>query len=60
MEMTRKRVSFTLDPRDMLLSYPIGLSFVRTAVASVKLNRISGFEPSSEIATPREVPSFCP
>ena len=33
MEMTRERISFTFDPRDMLLSLQISYSFVRAAVA---------------------------
>ena len=32
-EMTRERISFTFDPRDMLLSLQMGFSFVRAAVA---------------------------
>ena len=48
MEMTRERISFTFDPRDMLFSLQIGFSFVRAAVASAYLARISGLEPSSE------------
>ena len=64
MEMTRERISFTFDPRDMLLSFQMGFSCVRTAVAYAILERISGLEPSSETTTPRclklvTVPSFC-
>ena len=52
MDMTRKRISFTFDPRDMLLSLHIGLRFVRAVVACAIRERTSGFEPSSEtIAT---------
>ena len=55
---------YTFDPRDMLLSLKIGFSFVRAAVACAILERISGFEPSSETTAPRylklvTVPSFC-
>ena len=48
MEMTRGRISFIFDPRDMLLFLQIGFSFVRAAVACAILERISGLEPSSE------------
>ena len=48
MDMTRERISFTIDPRDMQLSAHIGLSFVRAVVACVILERTSGFKPSSE------------
>ena len=48
MEMTREHISFTFDPRDMLLSLQIGFSFVRAAVACAILKRISGLKPSSE------------
>ena len=48
MDMTRERISFTFDPRDMLLFVHIGFSFVRVAVACAILERTSGFETSSE------------
>ena len=65
MEMTRERISFTFDPRDMLLSLQMGFSFVRAAVACSILERTSGLEPSSETTAPRylkhvTVPNFCP
>ena len=65
MEMTRECISFTFEPRDMLLSLQIGFSFVRAAVACAIVERISGLEPSSETTAPRylnlvTVPSFCP
>ena len=41
-------MSFTFDPRDMLLSLQIGFSFVKAAVACAILERTSGLEPSSE------------
>ena len=64
MEMTRKRISFTFDPRDMLVSLQMGFSFVRVAMACAILERTSGLEPSSEITTSMylklvTVPSFC-
>ena len=37
MEMTRERISFTFNPRDMLLSLQMGFSFVRAAVACENL-----------------------
>ena len=65
MEMTRERINFTFDPRDVLLSLQIGISFVRAAVAWAILERISGLESSSEATAPRylklvTVPSFWP
>ena len=64
-EMTRERISFTFDPRDMLLSLQMGFSFVRAAVACAILERTSGLEPSSETTAPRylklvTVPNCCP
>ena len=64
MEMTRERISFTFDPKDMLLSLQIGFSFVKTAVACAILERTTGLEPSSsETTAPRylklvTVPNF--
>ena len=65
MEMTRERISFTLDPRDTLLSLQMGLSFVTAAMVCAILERISGLEPSSETTAPRylkliTVCNFCP
>ena len=64
MEMTRSAISFTFDPRDMLLSLQMGFSFDRAAVACAILERTSGLEPSSETTVPRylklvAVPNFC-
>ena len=61
--MTRERISFTFDPRDMLLSLQMGFSFVRAACAILERN--SGLEPSFETTAPRylklvTVPNFCP
>ena len=63
--MTREHISFTFEPRDMLLSLQMGFSFVRAAVACAILERTSGLEPSSETTAPRYlklviVPSFYP
>ena len=52
MEMTMERISFTFDPRDMLISFQMGFSFVRAAVACAILERTSGLEPSSETTAP--------
>ena len=64
-EMTRERISFTFDPRDMLLSLEMDFSFVRAAVPCAILERTSGLEPSSKTTAPRylkliTVPNFCP
>ena len=61
--MTRERIGFTFDPRDML-TLQMGFSFVRAALACSILERISGLEPSSETTAPRYLklvtePSFC-
>ena len=48
MEMTQERISFTFNPRDILLSLRIGFGFIRAAVACAIIEKISGFEPSSE------------
>ena len=65
METTRERISFTFDPRDMLLSLQVGFSCVRAAVACEILERTSGLEPPSETTAPRylklvTVPNFRP
>ena len=65
MEITRERIGFTFDPRDMLLPFQMGFSFVRAAVACAILERTAGLEPSSETTAPRylklvAVPNFCP
>ena len=46
LEMTRVRISFTLDPRDMLFCLRRDFSFVSASVACVTLEKASGFEPS--------------
>ena len=58
------RITFTFDPRDMLLSLQMGFSFVRAAVACAIRERTSGLKPSSETTAPRylklvTVPNFC-
>ena len=44
--MTRVRISFTFNPRDMLLYLQRDFRFVSAAVACVTLEKASGFEPS--------------
>ena len=58
MEMQGK-ISFTFDPRYILLSLQIGCSFVRAAVACAILERISGSE--GGFATSQDLPEkdFC-
>ena len=53
MEMTSERISFILDPRDMLLSLQMGFSLIRAAVACAILERTSGLEPSPETTASR-------
>ena len=49
---TRECISFSFDPRHMLLSLQMGFSFVGAAVVSAILENISGLKQSSE-TTPR-------
>ena len=51
--MTRERISFTIDPRDVFLSHQIGFSFETAAVACAILEKTSGLEPSPETTAPR-------
>ena len=44
-----ERISFTFDPRVILLSLQIGLSFIRAAEACTILERLSGFELFAEV-----------
>ena len=46
MEMTGEGITFSFDPRDMLLSIDVVVCFVRIACSI--LEEISGFEPSSD------------
>ena len=48
MDMTGECISFTSDPRDMLLSLHIDFRFVRSAVACAILERTSASEPQYE------------
>ena len=51
--MTKESISFTSEPRVMLLSHQIDFSFVRAEVACSIIERTSGFELSSEAIAPR-------
>ena len=59
MEMTRERISFAFDQRDMLLSLQTGLSVVRAAVAwqSLRQSQIFSHDMKQLLIT---VPRFCP
>ena len=52
MEMTKEHISFTFNPRDILLSLQMGFTFVKAAVAWAILERTPGLEPSSETTAP--------
>ena len=54
--MTRERVSFIFEPKDMN-SLQTGFSFVKDAVACTVFERASGFKPSSETTAPRNLES---
>ena len=58
--MTRERISFIFDPRDMFLLLQIGFSFVKAAVACAILERTSGLEPSSETTVLRHSKLYGP
>ena len=65
MDVTRERISRTLELREILLSIQTGFSLVNAAVVRATLEGISGLEPSSVITEPRylklvTVLSFCP
>ena len=65
MDVTRERISFILELREILLSFQTGFSLVNAAVVCAFLESISGLEPSSVITEPRylklvAVSSFCP
>ena len=65
MDVTRKRISRSLELREILLSFQTGFSLVNAAVVCTILESISDLEPSSVIAEPRylelvTVSSFCP
>ena len=64
-DVTRERISFILELREILLSFQTGFNLVNAAVASAILESISGLEPSSVITESKylklvTVSSFCP
>ena len=65
MNVTRERISRTLELREILLSIQTGSSLVYAVVVCAILESIPGLEPSSVITEPRylklvTVSSFCP
>ena len=65
MELTRERISFVFDQRDMLLFLLIDFSYVIAEVACSTLERTFGFKPSSETTASKflksvMVPTFHP
>ena len=64
MDVTRERISRTLELREIFLSFQTGFNLVNVAVVCAILESISGLEPSSDITEPRylklvTVSSFC-
>ena len=64
-DVTRERISCTLELRDILLSFQTGFNLVNAAVVCAILESISGFKPSSIITQYSylklvTVSSFCP
>ena len=53
MDVTRARISRTLELREILLSFQTGFNIVSAAVVYAILESISGLEPSSVITEPR-------
>ena len=51
--VTRERISRTLELREMLLSFQIGLKLVNAGVFCVILEKLSGLKPSKGITEPR-------
>ena len=65
MDVTRDRISRTLELREILLSFQTGFNLVSAAVVCAILESISGLEPSSVITEPRylklvTISSLCP
>ena len=65
MDVTRERISRTLELREIFLSFQTGFNLVNVAVVCAILESISGLEPSSVITELRylklvTVSSFCP
>ena len=59
MDMTRERISSIFDPRDILLSFHIGFSFVRAAADCAILERTSVLKPPSETIAPLYMLGAC-
>ena len=55
MDVTRERISCTLELRGILLSFQTGFNLVNVAVVCAILESISGLEPSSVITEPRHL-----
>ena len=53
MDVTRERISHTLELREILLSFQTGFNIVNAAVVCAILESISGLEPSSVTTEPR-------
>ena len=53
MDVTRKRISRILEPREILLSFQTGFNLVNAAAVCAILENILGLEPSSVITEPR-------
>ena len=53
MDVTRERISRTLELREILLLIQIGFSLVNAAVVYIVLESVSGWEPRSVITEPR-------
>ena len=65
MDVTRERISRTIDLREILLSIQTGFNVVNAAVVCAILPSISGLEPSSVETEPRywklvAISGFCP
>ena len=65
MDVTRERISFILELKEILLLFQTSFNLVNAAVVCAVLESILGLEPSSVIIQPRylklaTVSSFCP
>ena len=52
-DVTRERIGFILELKEILLSFQTGFNLVNVAVLSAIVESISGLEPSSVITEPR-------
>ena len=55
MDVTKERISRTLELREMFLSFLTCFNLCNAAVVCAILESISGFEPSSVISEPRDL-----